>query len=462
MFTVLDKFIKLIYEESEPERVVLSYKKLISEVYEDIQQKLKDKFYIELEKVVESLIKLNRPVNFPYEVIPVPCIKFTKNPVMKWEGLQELDTNDLNVIELRKKCSAIGLLLNYSFILKGFCIVDIDIVDENSVEKTKDSIYRTFKDYLDVETRRGFHKIFFFEDGEGILIKYKRGKEGQYTKTFVTTIHVPEGGFNIDVKSTRRFLGTFPEASHYLVLNNKNKLIARKYKAISVASKQFCYSCSVELFKAKPSDVKDFVINVVKEFNSSLARSLNNNLEVELVDKTKYAEIVKTIGVEKVPENVDSFSLSVSLYSFDELLKKLRSVRDKLPNCVYKIFFEKIPKGYCYAFARLLASFIFYLVKCTDSELEKIANYFVDRFESFKRPRKYYWKYFGCGIKPVGSKIGFPSTFGIGREVFDYIYELARCETCKYRDICLYYNKFVRGKEHGFTVRKILINLLSI
>ena len=462
----INELLDLIRFKESRKDIILKFEKFIVEEYVDEDnpnsKKLKAIFETDLEEIAEELAKLYRPCNFPFEVIVIPAIKFTKKPLVDWKSLQVKDPLDVEVMEMRRICCKLGIMVNHLYMTKGFVHIDLDFEDPSLKAKYREKLSKLF----DIETRRGFHKVFYLPNMEGAVFKYKRKERCEedeskcYVHVFRTTIHIPEVNAKLDIKSTRRYLAMFPEHSHYLIVENE-RLYARKYRCLNNACMQFAYSTSVELLKAKVDEIKQFIINVLSIFNDQLAKSVEGMLFIETIDKNRYAELEKIVGNEKILEDRSITSPYISFLKFDQLINILKRHINELPNCIKAGLFSRVEKGYCYGVARILASILSHLVYPSLEEVEKIAEYCAERFESFKKPRTYYWLYFMFSKKPREGELGRPSLYGVEKDTYMLVVDYIECEKCRYKDICAYYNHYVLNRETGMTPRMIMINLVS-
>ena len=425
----------------------------------------------ELLTICKIMIKKYRRFAYPLEIIPIPCYKFTKRPLIKWEEVQDLDPNDRKAIELRYVCSILGNYINVLIPLRHMVHIDLDFESVEQKERIKNKFEDQFQEFFDVETRRGFHKFFYIPDYYAVGFAWKiyvkkpddtvEEKLSQWK--FWQTIHLPSVGAKLDIRSSPKFLAIYPEQSHYLIYDGK-ELRAFKYRCISGDCAKFVLVADISSIKASVEEVKDFILKVIKRLEPNLYEKVRKDLVLKGFTKEEFEDVYKQIQHTK-PKKFDSleeveYIPIIGNLSYKQFKQVLDAIKFKLPRCVQITFFEKIPKGFCYAFARLACTIIPFFVHVDRKELEEIVIDFYERAESFKTPKTYYWEYFMFGIPPEADKIGFPSPYGIGCEVFEIIKEHARCDECSWNYQCYYYNKCINRVEQGLKVREIIAQII--
>ena len=450
---------------------------LIDDLYEKSVKLLKEDYpYLsklidkEIDILFKSLKKVRRNVGFALEVIPIPFYKFTKRPLIKWSDVQKLDSNNIQTLKLRHVCSRLGNLLNYAYVLHNFVVIDIDIVYpkveklsdyikiRKFIQEKKREILEKCGNIFDIETRRGFQKIFYLKNGYALATLYKRSDSKAIV--FWTNINLPESFCKLEIRTGGRFLAIYPEASHYLDVEN-GKLVAKKWKVISNSARQFVYANIVDTLEASVDEIRDFILKVLECLDINVYKSLSKVLEFKAVNKEEYFNYIEKFKLPEKNNNSKNINYTIATLDFKEFISILRRIKNKLPNCVYKIFFEGVKSGYCYFMGRLLCTFLFKLVKPTVENVEEVSNYFVDLFESFKKPRTYYYYYYCFSLCPNLYNIGYPTTFNIGQDVYEVVREYSKCDECKYRDVCYLYNKYVKGVDRGLKIEDIILELMK-
>ncbi|RLF40267.1 MAG: hypothetical protein DRN12_05755 [Thermoplasmata archaeon] len=407
----------------------------------------------DLREMMRILKKKNITFTYPLELIVIPAYKFTKKPLIRWEELQEKLPNDREVIHYRYICGKLGYLINTLFLLRNFVVIDLDFNSIEDKEKYKKNVFKMF----DVETKRGFHKYFYFDQYVAVGFKYKGIKK----LNFWTTIHIPEINAKIDVRSSPRLLVIYPEQSHYIIFED-NILKAKKYRCISHECRCMIFSSDIYLLKSSVDSIKDFIISLIKMFNENLAKSIENNLELKPLEIDEYRQVLSHVQESSnVKDDYNSVIPITGNLTYNEFKNILQMIHNRLPPCIKVAFLENVKTGYCYAFARLSCTIIPFFVHVDDNELEKIAEDFHKRYESFRSPKKYYWNYFMFSIKPDGNLEGYPTRFGISDDVYLQIHQYVNCNNCEYNDQCIYFRRNFLGKENGLKPRNILFNLIK-
>jgi len=425
----------------------------------------------ELLEICKCISKHYRRFAYPIQIIPIPAYKFTKRPMISWEEFQDVDPEDRKAIQLRYVCSLLGQFINVLFPLRNFVHIDVDFQTPEQKELIKSRFSDGFQDFFDVETRRGFHKFFYTPEYYAVgfawrIHVYKEDgtvEEKLTDYSFWLTIHLPDSKAKLDIRSSPKFLAVFPEQSHYLIFDGK-ELFARKYRCISGDCAKFSMVADVTPLQAKLEDIKNFIVKTVARLYPSFVEKVKKDLVLKGFTKEEFYEIWNRVQ-EKIPskkkgiENIEYITVIGNL-SYSQFKHLLRRFKEKLPNCVRKTFLEKVPKGYCYGLARLACTIIPWFVHIDSKELIKIAQDFAERFESFKKPRTYYWNYFMFSLPPKEDKVGYPSIYGIDSTTFQLFKDFVECDKCEYRNECKLYLKYVNNEDRGLKVREIVLNII--
>jgi len=422
--------------------------KLLSESFKHIVEQYGEAVLAYKDKLAEKfrlLERFNTPIWYPETVKIVPTYKFTKFPMVKWSSLQNKPSNDPEVVNIKIFAGKAGKLINSAMVLDRILVVDLDS------EKGRESVSYLAK-FFDVETRRGFHKIFFLKSGRTALFRF-----GQARAVGKTQIHLPELNAKLEIKSGPQFLSTYPLQSHYLIIDTKKQdLIIKRYNPVSICAKKIVYANDTTCALASETDIVEYIVTVIENVNTNLAKSIRNNFRIEVKDNVEAINSEVNGNVPKAPTRSLNYYGSLT---YEEFKQYLESRYNWLPNCIRTAFFESVEEGYGYAFAILAAKVFPLFVRGTEEEVLKVAKDFASRFRSFKSAKLYYWYYYGFGTKPERDKAGTPSAYDVPDEIYELIFRRANCELCLYNQKCRIFNAVKKGVAEGVSPRFILLSL---
>ena len=372
----------------------------------------------ELKKVLATIAKIlfkkHYTVLYPIEMIVVPRYPFTKQPMVGWKELQGKDFGDQKVNELKEACSKLGNLINVGFLLRNFVLVDIDSKDiGKSIE-------------VDIETRRGYHKIFYIDGFPAV--KMKLGKNVGF-KLSINCL-----GVKVDIISGSSFLGSHPLQSRYLEYKDE-KINVRSYKIVSKDADIAFRSADLTLLKATVDDVKDYISRLMKALG---CEGYCKQIELQGVEKEEEVKELPDVNPKLSRFNVNPVKVlpSFDYKEFKDMLKDKLSI---LPTCLRIALFGTIEKGHRWFHLRLLTAVLPFFVSMDKLNIEAMVNDFASRTNSTRSDvRKWLYdiKYFTGRLILDNQEIIVPSKLGVPAEAWSDFETLGYCDNCPLAPSC--------------------------
>ena len=397
------------------------YTKDFEDVLDQLKQYHKDPQQVLLRSLIyvaHQFWKNRKDVIYPIEMIIVPRYPFTKRPMIEWKFLQDKSPKDYEVNKIKYYCSKYGKLINVGFLLKNFVLIDV----EGKVEG--------LEKMFDIETKRGYHKLFYLPKHEAL--KFKFLKSSGYWIT------IPAGKIKIEVMSGKSHLGSYPIQSRYILVEN-GSISVKCYKILSKEMDIVVKSADLTPIESKPLDVKDFLIQLALELGyEDLKKRIEQEFEVVAVEKQS-----EPIELKESEPDVSRFNENyipcMGSLSYEEFRKKLEEKRKLLPECVKYVFLESVPEGERYICLRFAVSILPFFVLLDKEELEKVAIEFASRY-GFKHARLYYWEYFSGKLTlefdDLQINVFTASRIYNAGEIYSYFKAKGICDRCIYRDSC--------------------------
>ena len=372
-------------------------KEKLKKVFREIARKLKDR---------------NHDIIYPLETIVVPRYPFSKKPMIGWHELQDRDFKDSLVNEIKYYSSRLGKLINTAVIMKHFILIDID---KKIAELRK---------IADVETRRGYHIIRYIPDYEAIRIN----------DAYSYTINV--GSFNIEIKSGKGFLWSYPPQSRYLEYRN-GVVNVRVYKILSKDLRYAIGSGDLSLIKARVDDIPEILRQVLEPLGLG---EYVKRLSFKGVEKQESVQA----SVPKVNPKESRFNalpmMLVGFLDYEEFKKALAKHLKALPVCLREALFGFPQEGSRYFHLRLLLAVAPFFVVLNEKNLRALVEDYASR--TAKRPSEvrewaYYAKYFTGKAVVNDETIHVASRLGVPEEAWSYFETSGYCDKCPLKPICL-------------------------
>lgn len=365
-------------------------------------------------KLAKYLYDNRKPVIYPLELKIVPRYPLSKRPLLPWQGLQSLEPTSPEVVTIKEVASQIGTAINAGFILEHFVLVDIDA---KIVELRK---------YADVETRRGYHILFYVKDYPAMV--FKNGND------YGSKIVIKCNNISIELMSGRRFLGSYPPQSRYLDTSN-GKLNVRRYKVLSNRLFYAVSSTDLEPISATPDEVIDYVRNLLrilgcdKEAKELVLKGLEEEPEPTLISTSPGN-----------PPGKETYSTTaIGSLELEDFLSILNKKKRLLPVCVRQAFLGRIEHGYRFYHLRLVTRILPRYVVVREDTIRRFLEDWAKRTDSTSSDlrRAYYnMRYFMGKTKLGDETIYTVPTTGVPEESFSAFEELGYCNVCPLRYKC--------------------------
>jgi len=384
-----------------------------------------------LEYIGKKLLGKHYTVLYPVEMIVVPRYPFSKQPMIAWKDLQGKEYSDPEVVRIKYITGRLGNLINSGFLLKNFVLVDID--NKNNVKS----------EYADIETRRGYHKLFYIPRYACAEIKFNNVK-GNKISLYCNSI-------NIEVMSGSRFLGSHPLQSRYLEVSG-GKINVRSYRTISRRAEIGFGSADLTPLVGSIDDFKAYLEGLLRELG---CEGYTNKIIIIPKEREDTTE-----GLPQVSPRESRFNTS-KIYILGGLpYKEFKAlVSDKqplLPTCLRQALFSVVDKGHRYFHLRLLLGIIPFFVPLTDETISEFIEDWKMRTGSTAgevRQWIYNSKYFTGKITMDDKELHVPSILGVPVEAWSDFESLGYCNNCCLRDSCLRFE--------GSKRRKLIVNYIE-
>ena len=382
-------------------------------------------------KIARILYKKHYTVLYPLEMIVVPRYPFTKVPMVKWLDLKRKDYSDPTVVEIKDVAGRLGNLINAGFILRNFVLIDMDTYDESLCKE------------FDVKTRRGCHKLFYIPNYQAVAIGFGEKETTKY--------RFKAGEIEFEFMSGNNYLGSHPLQSRYIEVAS-GKINIRSYKFLSREAEIAFRSADLTPIKANIHDVREFLCFLFKETGRP---GYCNSMILKPMEREEISVSADTV---QIPRNrFQSVSIPVlGTLRYSEFKEILYERLSALPVCIEKALFEPIPRGHRWFHLRLLLAVVPFFVFLNTTELEEMIADFAARTASTGgeiRKWMYDAKYFTGKLNFGEREINVPSALGVPEEAWKDFRALGYCDTCGYREQCLYKESRER--------RKLIINVLN-
>lgn len=381
--------------------------------------------------IARQLLEKHYTVLYPVEMIVVPRYPFSKQPLISWRELQSKDYADPEVARIKYASSRLGNLVNAGFLLRNFVLVDID--SKGSVKP----------EYADVETRRGYHRLFYMPRYRRVDFEFGGTKGGKVT--------LQCGGVNVELSSGSTFLGSHPLQSRYIEVSN-GKVSVRSYKLVSRRAELAFRSSDLTPLESTLEDLKGYLELLFSELGCS---SLPGKVTVVPRESEDVSPGLPPVNPKESRFNALSMRLVGGL-PYGMFKEALASKRDMLPVCLRQSLYGRVERGYRYLHLRLLASVLPFFVSMREESIEELIEDWSSRTSSTSgevRQWLYTIKYFTGKISVDGREVYTPSLLGAPSESWSAFESLGYCRECPLRESCL--------KLGGSGRRKLIVEYVS-
>ncbi len=368
-----------------------------------------------LTSIGRIMIERRRPVVYPVEMIVVPRYPFTKVPMIRWSELKSRDHGDPLVNRIKDLSTRLGTLINAGFLLRHMVLVDIDGKPE------------AVKSMVDVETRRGYHKLFVIRRYPAL--GFKLGNNAG------TKIVMVCGGTRVEVLSGSNFLGSHPMQSRWLEWDGK-RFNVRRYRFVSRDAEIAFGSADLTPLEATVDDVREYLARLADELGCP---GYARQLEIRPLEKEELAEGLPDPKPRQSRFNANPVMVVAAL-GYGELKRILEPKRQILPTCLRQALYGEIEKGHRWFHLRLLLAVLPFIARLEGESFEEMIRDFAERTRSSRgdlRKWVYDARYFTGRATVDGEERVTPSVYGVPAEAWSDFEALGYCRECPLRDTCL-------------------------